>query len=1164
MELPHQLKGGVLAFVLAGALAFSSGAHAVPAAPGTHTLTQPDGTTIQAQQWGDEWNHGWETLDRYTIVKDDSGAWVYAERAADGSLEPSNRPAHMAPPASTPERVRPAGAMAQAIDQQRQQAQKAVETRVVPSNGTAQAPVILINFSDTSTTHFPSDFESLLFGSNPAVATGPGSMKDFYEEVSYGNFSVTGVAEGWYTADNGHDYYGQNDADGNDQNPGELVKEAVQAADDAIDFSKYDNDGDGVVETVIIVHQGSGEEAGGSSTDIWSHHWTLNSAGVGSVDLDGVTVNDYVIQPETQFGHMATMGVFAHEYGHALGLPDLYDTDGSSEGIGDWGLMSGGSWNQVTNAGDSPAHAVAWSKDYLGWASPSKVKKKLKDESVASAHGTGDFYLCADNPGGVDWEFGTSSGSGEYFLVENRQKSGFDQGLPGAGLLVTQIAEYVSSGNDANQNEGGARLVDVKEADGNNDLDNGSNRGDQGDLFTSGDTFDKTTSPAAVRYDGGASTFALSSVSASGAPMTATLDCGADVGFTIDDTGSMGTEIGSVKSALKTYITFLESVLDPADYPTIAMHTFKDSVELDEQSNDMSVMTTAVDNLTASSGGGCPEWSLSALYQNAGKLREGAPILFATDASNNSSDPVTPSQLASRLSANGQRVLAFLTGDCGDGSFAVNDPVRTSGSRNPGGGDSDPFKAPADNTLDTYTKVAGATGGSLVLIPEAKSDTTARTQLENMVSGVMKASEEPSVISVKPKAIPQGATLSVTITGANTDFGGDLSVSVSGDGVSASEVVPVSSTKARATLSVASDAARDLREVTVESDLGGGTVETASSDPILRVQAPSGTPEITGVDPSEAPPDSTVDVAVYGLDTSFDSSSTLDMGSGVTVNSVSAKSSTELEANITLDGSASIGTRDVVVTTGSEVADESMVGPFTVTSTAIAGLPKVTAISKDSGYRTKSYDLDVTGENTSFDSSTTAYFTGGSGLGVTGVSVSDATHATVSVDVAKDADLGYQNLTLETGDETASLVDAFQVVAAAPEADFAVSTTSPGVDETVDFTDKSSDIDGSVTSWAWDFDGDGTTDSSDQNPSHSYSSEGTYTAELTVTDDEGDTGSATTSIDVTSGGTSGGGGGGSGGGCTLGPRSSGFDPVLVLLVGLAGLFLARNRRRINP
>lgn len=147
---------------------------------------------------------------------------------------------------------------------------------------------------------------------------GQGSMKDYYEEVSYGAFTITSGSSGvtgWYTAADSHHYYGQNDASGYDLYAAQLVIETVAAADAAIDFSEYDTDGDCYADVVVIIHQGSGEEAGGPPSDIWSHRWNLRSAayygdGSGVYTTDDVAtcgqikVNDYVIQPETLYGEI--------------------------------------------------------------------------------------------------------------------------------------------------------------------------------------------------------------------------------------------------------------------------------------------------------------------------------------------------------------------------------------------------------------------------------------------------------------------------------------------------------------------------------------------------------------------------------------------------------------------------------------------------------------------------------------------------------------------------------------------------------------------------------------------------------------------------------------------------------------------------------------------
>ena len=256
--------------------------YAVPAAPVIHPLTQSDGTIISAKQWGDESYHGWETEDGYTIIFDKGlKSWVYAIQNTDGELVSSSRVVDRDDlPDNCVPHLRPVGKAQLRIIKKmttRESRLKKAETpqNVVPTTGTANVPVIMINFNDTDTSFTVNNFNLLLFGTNT------NSMRDYYEEVSYGEFSVspgpTGVL-GWYIASGEHDYYGKNDTDGYDKLPGDLVYEAVQAADDDVDVSIYDMDNDGYVDVVNIIHQGTGEEFSGDDADIWSHRWDLNSA----------------------------------------------------------------------------------------------------------------------------------------------------------------------------------------------------------------------------------------------------------------------------------------------------------------------------------------------------------------------------------------------------------------------------------------------------------------------------------------------------------------------------------------------------------------------------------------------------------------------------------------------------------------------------------------------------------------------------------------------------------------------------------------------------------------------------------------------------------------------------------------------------------------------
>jgi immune inhibitor A len=391
-----------LVFVAIFQFADPSSTLAVPAAPIVHEVVQPDGSRFQAKKWGDEWSHGWETVEGYTIMQDAATqAWTYAASDADGKMMPTSHVVGIdAVPVNTPQYIRPATQTSNSSKALQISSELKTSEAAVAPTGTANIPVILVNFSDRSTTYAANDFSSLLFG------IGNHSMKDYYEEVSYKKFSVSagpaGV-RGWYKASKTHDYYGAAAGSNKDSHPAELVREAVAAADANIDFSKYDSDGDCYVDVVAIVHQGTGEEASKTATDIWSHRWDLYSAGVGEYTTNdnaacgAIKVKDYIIQPEIYQGGLTTMGVFAHEYGHSLGLPDLYDTDNSSNGIGNWCLMAGGSWNQVSRGGDRPAHLSAWCKYKLGWVQPTVISGLITNEEINAASSQAD---CLPN---INW-----------------------------------------------------------------------------------------------------------------------------------------------------------------------------------------------------------------------------------------------------------------------------------------------------------------------------------------------------------------------------------------------------------------------------------------------------------------------------------------------------------------------------------------------------------------------------------------------------------------------------------------------------------------------------------------------------------------------------------------------------------------------------------------
>uniref|UniRef100_A0A7C3RE12 M6 family metalloprotease domain-containing protein n=1 Tax=Archaeoglobus fulgidus TaxID=2234 RepID=A0A7C3RE12_ARCFL len=484
---------------------FSAKVLAVPAAPIVHELKNADGSTFKAKLVGDEWANWFETLDGYTVVlNESSGNWEYAI-LKDGRLAPSGAVVGKIKPIEESRSLRPVtqkGAL---------MAPAFLGSDVkAPVEGTIKVPVILIDFPDETATYSTTDFENLLFNkSNPV------SMWAYYNEVSYNKLDVTGTVSGWYRSKNSSCYYGYQNGH---LRAAELVKEAVQKADPYINFSHFDSNGDGYVDAVIVVHAGEGAEASGNYCDIWSHKWDLRVIG-GYVTDDGVEIAVYTIQPEKLYGELVTIGVFCHEFGHVLGLPDLYDRDKSSAGVGVWDLMSFGNWNGIKRPGDSPAHLSAWCKWYLGWVNPVLITDRAH-VIIPNVEQNPVVYQLLPNPNGPwDWYL-YPGGVGEYFLVENRYKIGFDAALPGEGLLIWHIDESMTSNDDETH-----KLVDLEEADGRNDLDKKINRGDSTDPWYSNIAgFTENSNPNSNFYNGTPSFVRVYNISPAGSLMTATME----------------------------------------------------------------------------------------------------------------------------------------------------------------------------------------------------------------------------------------------------------------------------------------------------------------------------------------------------------------------------------------------------------------------------------------------------------------------------------------------------------------------------------------------------------------------------------------------------------------------------------------------------------------
>lgn len=328
-----------------------------------------------------------------------------------------------------------------------------VETRV-PSD-TLTALILLCEWSDdpaNQVDHPPSAYVDLNFSQG---LIDPGSMREYFLEVSYGDFWIEGDVVGWLTEPT--------------YQSGLWFTDFLEQADALVDFNDYDRDGDGYTDAVWIFHAGPGQE----ETHDPDHIWSYAVYGLNWMSDDGVIVDRYSCNPEEHAnGDIVSIRVPAHEASHVLGLRDLYDydakldtttyytpNDANDHPLVDWCIMGYGGYNIMTYGTNQPCpqHHCAWSKKELGWIAPTVLSSNMHDIEVPEVQ-TNPVAFRINRPG---------SNGNEYFLIENRNTQGgsfaFDHldsdfsaycpwFTPGrnpkdAGLVIYHIYEYASNNN---------------------------------------------------------------------------------------------------------------------------------------------------------------------------------------------------------------------------------------------------------------------------------------------------------------------------------------------------------------------------------------------------------------------------------------------------------------------------------------------------------------------------------------------------------------------------------------------------------------------------------------------------------------------------------------------------------------------------------------------
>lgn len=401
-------------------LAFTCPSRSVPAKRGVwRTVTLSNGLTIKARLCGDEHAHWWQAEDGSCFDVDSLGkgkAVVPQElmSKARSRMAARRQAARRANAKKANQRIATNGNMGK-------------------FQGQRHGLIILVNFDDSkfNTSKFgPTQtlYSRIANEANYGENNFKGSISDYFKAQSGGKFLLDFDVAGPVTLPHGYSYYGKNDSYGNDMRPTEMVREACQAVDGSVDFSKYDWDGDGEVEEVFVVYAGNGEHDTTNQPNlIWPHMDNLANY-YEQLTLDGVTINTYACASELNSDKtLSGIGTFCHEFSHCMGFPDMYDTasDGNNFGMGAWDLMDYGSYN---GDGYVPAGYSGYEKMVCGWTTPIELDQPTTVTNMTWLADMGQTYIIYNK-----------GNRNEYYILENRQQSGFDKYLPGSGLLIERV-----------------------------------------------------------------------------------------------------------------------------------------------------------------------------------------------------------------------------------------------------------------------------------------------------------------------------------------------------------------------------------------------------------------------------------------------------------------------------------------------------------------------------------------------------------------------------------------------------------------------------------------------------------------------------------------------------------------------------------------------------
>lgn len=490
-----------LYLMLSMLFAFGIAANAVPAKRIQKVITLANGTQVSVELRGDEYLSWWEGTDgtAYRTTATDENVFEAFDLEAQKPAAAARRARTEQGRVARLARVK--NSLKGADDKMR-----GLGGDHITYKGVKKGLVVLVDFKNKKFAdgHDLEYYKNVINGKDFSDEEEGyvGSVRDYFLAQSNGQFELDFDVVGPVTMSNNYGYYGYDSSYQKDEKVYEMIKEASDAIQDQVNLKDYDWDGDGEADQVFFLYAGLGQASGGSNSTIWPHESELRYWPCGVLSYSTGKINTYAcaneLQPETQGSSRyisAGIGTICHEFSHCLGFADMYDTTGGGGyGMSVFDVMDQGSYN---GNGFVPCNYTAFERIYAGWVEPIELDAPATVKDMKSVSDYGRPFIMYNY-----------KNTNEYFLMENRQNTGWDEGLYGSnGLLIVHV-NYVPSrwaNNSVNSSAEKIQCCTVVNADGSRDNTQYSL---QGDLYpyevkgvTMNDEFTDDSEPAAKLYN---------------------------------------------------------------------------------------------------------------------------------------------------------------------------------------------------------------------------------------------------------------------------------------------------------------------------------------------------------------------------------------------------------------------------------------------------------------------------------------------------------------------------------------------------------------------------------------------------------------------------------------------------------------------------------------